>query len=54
MRTHTALHILCGVIYNTWGAAVTERYLVMPRGISVGTRNRVPRPTSGLPMASRR
>ena len=23
MRTHTALHILCGVIYNTWGAAVT-------------------------------
>ena len=23
MRTHTAMHILCGVIYNTWGAAVT-------------------------------
>ncbi len=23
MRTHTALHILCGVIYNEWGAAVT-------------------------------
>ena len=23
MRTHTALHILCGVIYNTWGVAVT-------------------------------
>ena len=22
-RPHTALHILCGVIYNTWGAAVT-------------------------------
>ena len=20
-RTHTAMHILCGVIYNTWGAA---------------------------------
>jgi misacylated tRNA(Ala) deacylase len=23
MRTHTALHVLCGVIWNTWGAAVT-------------------------------
>ncbi len=23
MRTHTALHILCGVIYNRWGAVVT-------------------------------
>ena len=23
MRTHTALHILCGVIYNTWGVLVT-------------------------------
>lgn len=23
MRTHTALHILCGVIWNQWGAAVT-------------------------------
>ncbi len=23
MRTHTALHILCGVIYNTWGVPVT-------------------------------
>ena len=23
MRTHTALHILCGVIYNTWGVSVT-------------------------------
>ena len=23
MRTHTALHILCGVIYNAWGVAVT-------------------------------
>ena len=23
MRTHTALHILCGVIWNRWGAAVT-------------------------------
>ncbi len=23
MRTHTALHILCGVIYNEWGVAVT-------------------------------
>ena len=21
MRTNTALHILCGVIYNDWGAA---------------------------------
>ena len=23
MRTHTALHILCGVIHNQWGVAVT-------------------------------
>ena len=23
MRTHTALHILCGVIHNEWGVAVT-------------------------------
>ena len=23
MRTHTALHILCGVIYNEWGKSVT-------------------------------
>lgn len=23
MRTHTALHVLCGVIYNEWGVAVT-------------------------------
>lgn len=23
MRTHTAMHILCGVIYNEWGKAVT-------------------------------
>ena len=23
MRTHTALHILCGVIYNNWGVSVT-------------------------------
>jgi misacylated tRNA(Ala) deacylase len=23
MRTHTALHILCGVIWNEWGTAVT-------------------------------
>ena len=23
MRTHTALHILCGVVYNTWGVSVT-------------------------------
>ena len=23
MRTHTVLHILCGVIYNTWGVSVT-------------------------------
>ena len=23
MRTHTALHILCGVIYNSWGVSVT-------------------------------
>ena len=23
MRTHTALHILCGVIYKTWGVSVT-------------------------------
>ncbi len=23
MRTHTALHILCGVIYRNWGVAVT-------------------------------
>ena len=23
MRTHTALHILCGVIWNEWGKAVT-------------------------------
>jgi misacylated tRNA(Ala) deacylase len=23
MRTHTALHVLCGVIWNRWGAAVT-------------------------------
>lgn len=23
MRTHTALHILCGVIWNEWGVAVT-------------------------------
>jgi misacylated tRNA(Ala) deacylase len=23
MRTHTALHILCGVIWNQWGTAVT-------------------------------
>ena len=23
MRTHTALHILCGVIYNMWGVSVT-------------------------------
>ena len=23
MRTHTALHILCGVIYHTWGVSVT-------------------------------
>ena len=23
MRTHTALHVLCGVIWNTWGKAVT-------------------------------
>ena len=23
MRTHTALHILCGVIYNTWSVSVT-------------------------------
>jgi misacylated tRNA(Ala) deacylase len=23
MRTHTALHVLCGVIWNTWGTPVT-------------------------------
>ena len=23
MRTHTALHILCGVIWNEWGVLVT-------------------------------
>jgi misacylated tRNA(Ala) deacylase len=23
MRTHTALHVLCGVIWNQWGTAVT-------------------------------
>jgi misacylated tRNA(Ala) deacylase len=23
MRTHTALHVLCGVIWNRWGKAVT-------------------------------
>src|SRR5205085_10732287 len=23
MRTHTALHVLCGVIWNEWGTAVT-------------------------------
>jgi misacylated tRNA(Ala) deacylase len=23
MRTHTALHVLCGVIWNTWGVPVT-------------------------------
>jgi misacylated tRNA(Ala) deacylase len=23
MRTHTALHVLCGVIWNEWGKAVT-------------------------------
>src|SRR5687768_11113477 len=23
MRTHTALHVLCGVIWNEWGVAVT-------------------------------
>jgi misacylated tRNA(Ala) deacylase len=23
MRTHTALHVLCGVIWNDWGKAVT-------------------------------
>ncbi len=23
MRTHTMLHVLCGVIYNTWGKSVT-------------------------------
>jgi misacylated tRNA(Ala) deacylase len=23
MRTHTALHVLCGVIYHTWGKSVT-------------------------------
>ncbi len=23
MRTHTALHVLCGVIWNGWGTAVT-------------------------------
>jgi misacylated tRNA(Ala) deacylase len=23
MRTHTALHVLCGVIWNTWSTAVT-------------------------------
>jgi misacylated tRNA(Ala) deacylase len=23
MRTHTALHVLCGVIWNVWGTAVT-------------------------------
>ena len=23
MRTHTALHVLCGVIWNSWGKAVT-------------------------------
>jgi misacylated tRNA(Ala) deacylase len=23
MRTHSALHVLCGVIWNTWGKAVT-------------------------------
>jgi misacylated tRNA(Ala) deacylase len=28
MRTHTALHVLCGVIWNTWGKAVTVEELV--------------------------
>jgi misacylated tRNA(Ala) deacylase len=23
MRTHTAMHVLCGVIWNEWGTAVT-------------------------------
>ena len=23
MRTHTAMHVLCGVIWNEWGKAVT-------------------------------
>lgn len=23
MRTHTMLHVLCGVVYNTWGKSVT-------------------------------
>jgi len=23
MRTHTALHILCGVVWRDWGAQVT-------------------------------
>lgn len=31
MRTHTALHVLCGVIYNTFGAVVTGNQMYPDR-----------------------
>src|SRR5687768_406987 len=30
MRTHTALHVLCGVIWNEWGKAVTGGNMEAP------------------------
>ena len=42
MRTHTALHILCGVIWRDYGAQVTGgdmKPLVAKNGLRVGTHH---------------
>ncbi len=37
MRTHTALHILCGIIWNEWGKAVTGGNMNPPDENGVGS-----------------
>ncbi len=37
MRTHTALHVLCGIIWNEWGTAVTGGNMNPPDEAGVGS-----------------
>ena len=48
MRTHTALHILCGVIYNTWGVSVTGGNMA-PLSRPAWTSSSIPCPRGSRP-----
>jgi misacylated tRNA(Ala) deacylase len=41
MRTHTALHVLCGVIWNEWGKAVTGGNMSPPATIGAAPSARM-------------